>query len=225
MSSDITAFIDDGSITEREVLQQCDDALIRLNDTNDVSEIAGVLKNLDSIKLVSEKAKVHLTYGLSIWYKDRQMGDDFPSWFASKFGGAESTAKKHELIGEFLADSTAPDEVKHLGVGELIHIARADKSGYDLSDRWEDLQMAADENEVRHIISEIKGKEPRANSLKIYIYKDGSIQGWMNGERKFGGYLNFADRDNPPKEDTDNQRKMLAMMLSRIINNSRMEEK
>lgn len=221
--NDIVVFIDEGQITEHEVLQQCDNALINLHETGKFDDIFGILRNLENIKTVSEKASVKLTYGLSVWYRDNEIGDDFYTWFSEKTGRTQSTVRKHELIGEFLTESSAPEEVKHLGVGELIHIARADKSGYDLSERWEDLQMAASEGEVRGIINEIKGKEPRAGSLTIYIYNDGSIVGWLNGEYQNLGWLNVADKSN--ESLTQGQRKIIEQGTQRIMKNSGMKEK
>jgi len=42
-------------------------------------------------------------------------------------------------------------------------------------------------------VREIKGKEPRADALLIYLTTDGTLQAEQGGRIEFVGYLNVSD--------------------------------
>jgi len=216
-------FLDGTSITEFDLESTCRDIIIRLNSTDDTNEIEQAITNLNGVEVFAAKAKSKLVFAYSQWYQAHNPNGSFADWYIQKFGGKKSTVQKHQAIGELLMDNEVPEEVKLLPSKELVSVSRARQSGYNLDEHWEELQMAGSEEEVNAVIHKIKGTEPRQGSLSISVHPDGSITGWMNNVMVMGGWLNFADRDNV--DFPGEKKEVLKLMLSRIINNSRMKIK
>ena len=215
-------FLDGESITEIDLESTCVGIVTRLHETGDIQEISKAITNLNGVEKFAARAKSKLIFEWSQWYKDNNDTDDFPDWFVQKFGGEKLTVQKHQAIGELLMDDSVPDNVKALNSKELVSVSRARQSGYDLSGRWDDIALAGSEAEVNAIVHEVKGTEPRAGTLNIKVYLDGSIMGFMGDTIVNLGWLNFSDRDN--NELGEDASKLLEIGISRIINNSRMKQ-
>jgi hypothetical protein len=213
-------FLDGKSITELELDGACQTIIARLHETNDTSEVESAITNLNGVEIFAAKAKSKLVFGLSQWYKSTRNNDGFADWYIQKFGGEKLTVQKHEAIGELLMDAEVPAEVKTLPNKELISVARAHQSGYDLTEHWDEIQIAGSEQEVNAIVRKVKGKEPRSGALTIKVYKDGTIRGFMGEVVVNLGWLNYQDRDETPNEGRG---KVLKMGIARIINNTRMK--
>jgi hypothetical protein len=168
-----------------------------------------------------QRAKSKLIYAWSEWYRKTNNLTDFPKWFCQKFGGEELTVQKHQAIGELLMSDEVPDSVKQMNTKELVSVARAKQSGYDLTGSWEEIALAGSEGEVNAIVRKVKGTEPRQGTLNLSLQPDGTITAWMGDSMVSLGWLNLADRDD---EDTPaEKRKILEIGISRITNNSRMK--
>ena len=221
--SPVDVFIDGQSITESDLEVACRGIVARLWETNDTSEMEQAVTNFNGVEKFAARAKSKLIYAWSDWYKKANNLTDFPAWFCQKFGGEELTVQKHQAIGELLMSDEVPDSVKQLNTKELVSVARAKQSGYDLSEVWDELAHSGSEGEVNAVVRRVKGTPERQGTLTISVQPDGSITGWMNNIMVMGGWLNFADRDD--EEFPEEKREVLNFMLSRIIHNSRMKEK
>jgi hypothetical protein len=214
-------FMDGTSITEIDLESTCNEIIQRLNETSDTSEIEQAVTNLNGVEKFAARAKSKLIYAWSQWYKQVNKLDDFPKWFTQKFGGEELTVQKHQAIGELLMSDEVPDSVKQMNTKELVSVARAKQSGYDLSDVWDELAHSGSEGEVNAVVRRVKNKPERQGTLNLSLQPDGTITAWMGDSMVSLGWLNLADRDD---EDTPaEKRKILEIGISRITNNSRMK--
>jgi hypothetical protein len=216
-------FMDGTSITEIDLESTCNEIIQRLNETSDTSEIEQAVTNLNGVEKFAARAKSKLIYAWSQWYKQVNKLDDFPKWFTQKFGGEELTVQKHQAIGELLMSDEVPDSVKQMNTKELVSVARAKQSGYDLSDVWDELAHSGSEGEVNAVVRRVKNKPERQGTLNLSLQPDGTITAWMGDSMVSLGWLNLQDRDD---EDTPaEKRKILEIGIARITNNSRMRVK
>ena len=216
-------FMDGQSITEIDLESTCNDIIQRLNETSDTSEIEQAVTNLNCVEKFAARAKSKLIYAWSQWYKKTNNLTDFPKWFVQKFGGEELTVQKHQAIGELLMSDDVPEEVKLLNSKELVSVARAKQSGYDLTESWDEIAHAGSESEINNVIRKVKGKELRQGTLSLSLQSDGSITGWMGHTMVSLGWLNVVDRDD--ENTPEDKRKVLEIGIARICNNSRMKIK
>lgn len=216
-------FLDGQSITEIDLESTCNDIIQRLNETSDTSEIEQAVTNLNGVEKFAARAKSKLIYAWSEWFKKGNNSDIFAKWFVQKFGGEELTVQKHQAIGELLSSDEVPDSVKQLNTKELVSVARAKQSGYDLTDSWDEIALAGSEQEVNNIVRKVKGKPERQGTLSLSLQPDGSITAWMGDTMVSLGWLNIVDRDD--ENTPEDKRKILEIGISRVVNNSRMKVK
>jgi hypothetical protein len=211
------------SFTENDWDLQAQAVITELHETNDPSNIEAFITNLNAIEKISSRVKAKTIYAWSQWYKAVNKLDDFPHWFTQKFGGEELTVQKHQAIGELLMSDEVPDSVKQMNTKELVSVARAKQSGYNLDEHWEEIAHAGSEGEVNAIVRKVKNKPERQGTLNLSLQPDGTITAWMGDSMVSLGWLNVADRDD---EDTPaEKRKILEIGIARITNNSRMKVK
>jgi hypothetical protein len=217
-------FLDGTSITEIQLAEDCRNLVDELNRTGNSLPIEQAITNLNGVEQFAAKAKSKLIYEYSKWYKQQfGAGSDFAEYFTQKFGGNKLTVQKHQAKGELLMNDAVPDGVKLLNSGELVSVARAMQSGYDLSGHWDEIETAGSEEEINAIVRKVKGKPERQGTLSISVQPDGSITGWMGDVMVSLGWLNYADRDS---DDTPpDKKKVLEIGIARIIHNGRMKIK
>ena len=214
-------FLDGASITEFDLESTCQGIIHRLNETNDTTEMEQAVTNLNGVEKFAARAKSKLIFAWSEWFKKSDNSEVFVKWYTQKFGGEELTVQKHQAIGELLMSDEVPEEVKQLNTKELVSVSRAQQSGYDLTDHWEEIAHAGSEGEVNAIVRKVKGKPERQGILNIKVYSDGTIMGFMGDVIVNLGWLNYADRDI---EEDEEKKKVLQIGIARIINNSRAKE-
>lgn len=219
----VEVFLDGTSITEVDLDETCRNIVTRLIETGDTTEIEQAITNLNGVEKFAAKAKSKLIYQWAEWYKATNNLTDFPKWFCQKFGGEELTVQKHQAIGELLMSEDVPEEVKLLNSKELVSVARARQSGYDLNEHWEEIAHAGSEQEVNNIVRKVKGKPERSGTLSLSLQPDGSITAWMGNSMVALGWLNLQDRDD--ENTPEDKRKILEIGIARICNNSRMKIK
>jgi hypothetical protein len=212
-------FLDGASITELDLESTCAGIVRRLGETNDTSEIEQAVTNLNGVEKFAARAKSKLIFAWSEWFKKSDNSEVFAKWYTQKFGGEELTVQKHQAIGELLMSNEVPDSVKQLNTKELVSVARAKQSGYNLSGEWEEIAHAGSEAEVNQIVRKVKGKPERQGTLNLKIYQDGSIMAFMGDTIVNIGWLNYDDRDD--ENTPEDKKKVLEIGIARIINNSR----
>lgn len=216
-------FMDGTSITEIQLAEDCRVLVEELHATGDAQPIEQAITNLNGVELFAAKAKSKLIFEYSKWYEKEHVGNDFADYFVQKFGGKKLTVQKHQAKGELLLNDAVPDGVKQLNSGELVSVARAMQSGYDLSEHWGEIEIAGSEEEINAIVRKVKGKPERQGTLSLSLQPDGSITAWMGDVMVSAGWLNLADRDD--ENTPEDKRKVLEIGISRIVNNSRMKVK
>lgn len=99
----------------------------------------------------------------------------------------------HDSLPAFMQDKP---------IRETIPVTNALSQGYEISEEnWEKLEKASNLSEIQRIITkDVKGKEPRAGSLQIYLDSDGTYYGWKDGERHNAGWLDVDNNDSVVQE-------------------------
>lgn len=223
MASPKSIVIGDEKTTETKIVEQCDMILRELDETGNPSLAITAVRNLNGVEVVAGKAKAVLIYGLSKWKKS--LGDgDFYSWCVENFGGKPSTFQKHEIVGWFLKDAEGvPNEIKRKSLRELVHISRAVKAGYDLSEYWDELIASSSESDVRDVIRKSRGKGIRKGTLVLSLHPDGSIIARKDSTKCLVGWLNFQDLKGDKYSDAEKE--LLKSAIDSIINTIHIEVK
>jgi hypothetical protein len=217
-------FMDGKSITEIQLMEDCDAHIAEMRRTGDTTYVEQAIVNLGGVQNLAGRAKIKMIYEWSVFWMEKNPNGNFAEMYTQKHGGEPSEVQKHCVIGELLASVEVPDEVKRQPSKLLLAPARALQSGYDFTDDdWEEISLAVKESQVSAVVHRVKGTEKRAGSLDLVVEPDGSIFAWEDGVRVFVGSLNFADRDDPEFDETG--KKILTKATSRIINNSGMRTK
>ena len=216
-------FVDGTSITELDLEETCKGIVTRLIETNDTTEIERAVTNFNGVEKLVARAKSKLIFQWSQWFHVTNPNGSFAEWYTQKFGGEQLTVQKHQAIGELLLSDEVPDNVKQLNTKELVSVARAKQSGYDLDEHWEEIAHAGSEAEVNQIVRKVKGSLPRSGTLDIVVEPDGTVNVWKNGRVRMLLWFNVADRDDPNMEEEI--REMLKQGIARTINNTRMRIK
>lgn len=219
----INVFIDGESVTEMNLDADRNLLVLEMHESGSSQKVEDAITNLSGIQSYAGRIKSKLIHDFSLFWVGNNPDGDFAEFFTQKNGGKVGSVHKHILIGEFLLDDEVPAKVKKLSNAALLSVARAKKSGYDLSDSWDKISMAGDEGEVNDIIHAIKGTEKREGSLDLILHADGSIAAWEGGIWVNAGWLNFADRED--KNTPEDKKKILVKAISRIEKNSGMRIK
>jgi hypothetical protein len=139
--------------------------------------------------------------------------DNFEDVAYEAIGLSKVTISRYIRIWEmFYSKDVPPQIVENLQqrpIKDLSAIATT-WAGYPIpDDKWEELAHAEDNSTVLEILREIKGEEPRKNSIILRLERNGTIRAWNRDQGHFVGYLNLDDgKDN----------EIVGKAIERIIN-------
>ena len=123
------------------------------------------------------------TYLLEQNWDNFDLSADFWTWVTQATGKHTHTFERYWRVGQLLYEKPERQEVlAEKGLGEIIPIASAHDQGYEFSESdWENIELASNEAEVRAIIRDVKGVEPREGALTLSIDSQGTIWAKKNG--------------------------------------------
>jgi hypothetical protein len=79
---------------------------------------------------------------------------------------------------------------------DLVALGSAISQGYIVDDELDKLVSCSNSTAFAKVLREdVKGAEPRSNSLTIYLEQSGDLVAWQNGVRVSLGYLNIQECD------------------------------
>lgn len=135
-----------------------------------------------------------LLYMLKRDWDKFEINDVFEDVMMVELGISRITIQRYIGVWDVLTHSSLSEKV-HLQLQakpmkSLIPISKAIEQGYVLEeDVWEELANAPDDASVRNILREVKGQEPRKNSLTIYLERNGDLKAYMGKQSEFIGWV------------------------------------
>lgn len=168
-------------------------------EKKDISIIMGVL---DSMVKASKMSGLGLACGLYYINKNWEtfgIDDDFVDYVYVVLGLHRHTTDRYIDVWSMYDNKEIPEEIAprimQQNIKSQIPIAKAIAQGNEFDEeQWEELAEASSESEVRFIIREAKGKEPRKGSLQLFLDRDGSLKVISDGQIFEAGYLDiFSD--------------------------------
>lgn len=127
----------------------------------------------------------------------------------------ERLIRTHEMLQSGDIPEQLQESFEQRGVKDLIVVSAAWQSGYldsGTEEEWEKLADAGDDYELREVVRDLKGIEPRKHTMAIWMTRTGDLYCKVgSGENKHFGYLNLDLQDDPEIEKA----------IHRIINNAR----
>lgn len=206
MSNDTQlAFVDNKSITERDVMSSIDTVLEMLWQTGNLDNVVKASNSLGRIEEVSGKAKAKLWHGWNRWWvetgQEEKRQDTFEDMMETKTGNKGITVKRYINVWKYIDENVIPKEVQILPMRDLIPIASALAQGFDFEkDQWKKLARASNSSEVRWIIREAKGQQPRKSGLQITLGRDGSLYAWKDNQKFYVGVLEVKSENEVVKK-------------------------
>lgn len=193
----LVTFDDGHSLTKRDFMSNIDNELIRLNDTGDINHAVRLIDGLDGLDSVAGHAKARFLWGFNEWWKQNRSDESFPDFIGSTSKKtSRTTVKRYVRTWAYVEDNTFPKEVAERPMRELVPIAMTLAQGYDISARqWRKIELCSNDSELRDVLRDIQGKEPRKSATILRLERDGTINLWKGDVKKFVGYLNLREAE------------------------------
>ena len=185
---------------QKEILNKVDDVMEKAVREND-PEIAGeYMRALLGVSQISGLSFAKFLYTMKFQWSNFNRRDSFHDWAIDGFGKVKKTVNDNIRVWEFLVSGDVPkeycDKFKNMPIRCLIPIANLWAQKYEVeSHQWAKLSNAPDPSTVNKIIREIKGVEPKKDSLQMeYHSEEKELVMWKNGKPHYV-YLQFDEND------------------------------
>lgn len=202
----------------KDILSRVDEVIEHAVETKDIRIIETAIEGLLSISQISGIALAKTLYVVKFQWDKFNQREDYLDWAVDKFGKKEVTVKRYYRVWEMLVSGDVPREyakkLETMPIRCLIPIATLWSQKFEISpQQWNKLANAPDPSTVNKIIREIKGVEPKENSLQIeWDVEAKSVTGWKNGKPHVI-YLQYDEDDE-----------VVTAMLSRLLSDRTMEK-
>lgn len=155
---------------------------------------ASLLSGLALAKLAYLLKKEWDKFGLNVSFDERA----YQEWNINR-----TTLERYIRIWEMRDSGEVPPEIQEQiaerPLADQQAIATTWASGFEIKpEQWEKLATASDNNEVLSVLRDVKGEEPRSNSVSLVMDMDGSIWAWNQNHRYFVGSLEISQRRDDP---------------------------
>lgn len=191
------------------VLDRIDEIIQKSIEQHNAFIALNVIKQLYGIGKTSGLGLAKALYLTNKHWGSYNVGDEFTSTVLSYTGLHSNTIDRYIGIWAMFVEGKIPEElapeIRQRNMMELFPIAKAVEQGYEFTtNEWQKLADASDYSEIKHIVQqEIKGVEPRKNSIQLYLDNKGTLWAFQQGERYFIGALEISDdRDTVQKAIT-----------------------
>jgi hypothetical protein len=160
---------------------------------NKVKEIIG---NFRTSGLILSK----LLYMLHRDWDEYEVGDNFEDVVTAEIGISKITISRYLSVWTIFEHVSLTDnltaQLQAKPMKSLIPIGTAIDQGYDIDeDTWQELAEAPDDATVRRLLRDVKGQEPRKNSLVIALERNGDLTAYRDGKQAFIGWLDVKKDD------------------------------
>jgi hypothetical protein len=190
---------------DSEILAKIEEVIMESIAEHNFAKASHVCNQLRMVMTLGGKALAKTLYLIKSNWSAYNIHDDPDDTIASTTGLHKSTIQRYTAVWGMKEDNLIPeeyvDEIMSKNIKSLIPIAQALDAGYDINDdEWKDLANTNDFSSINEKLRKIKGKEPRSNSLSIYMDRDGGLKAFKIGTQKYIGWLNVDDEDEIVKQ-------------------------
>lgn len=207
-----TFFIDGKSKHLDDYLDGVNEVLTLIEQTGDFEIGANTLRSMSNVGHAIGISKAKLLHGMKeLWEQSGRGYDDFCQYVID-FGHLSSAV----IVGRYIdawdavihSPATVMDRLILQPMKNLNALGAAIAQGFQPDEEdWEQLADVHDNNQFLKIIREdVKGKPARKNSLTIYLEENGDLVAWKEDKRYPLGYLNVQDADDVDAIDKAIQR-------------------
>ena len=190
-------YIDGKSHSVQDYLSGVDMVLHEIESTGDFEIGANTVRSMSSVGHAIGISKAKLLHGMWTIWQERMKADSEDAFFnyVSEFCGMTNRVVVQRYIQAWEAVLIAPptlyEDMLAQPMKNLNALGSAIAQGFEITDdTWENVATTTNNNEFLKIIrSDVKGKEPRKNSITIYLEKDGSLVAWQDGNTSLIGVL------------------------------------
>lgn len=191
-------------VSADDILQEVDRIIDRAVETGDPAPALAAGLTLIKASSLAGLGLVKLIYKLKLNWQYFDMSDGFEDYIQQVWGLAAVTTSRYVRIWEMFDGGEVPprlvDDLQQRPLKDLVAISTAVASGYNINeDEWEELATAPDNSTVLAKIRDIKGVEPKGNSIILRLERDGTIRGYKRGEAFFVGYLAVEEMQDKPE--------------------------
>lgn len=152
----------------------------------------------------------------TIWKNWKEFGieEDFFDNSALRSGIHRHTVERYVRIYDMIINSVPNelvDRVQKFNIRDLSPVANAINQGYEIEDKtWDKIANSLDTREIAKIVREdVKGVEPRSNTISLWMDRDGSLWAFNNDQRYFVGSLELSSDDE-----------IIQKAINRIVSNT-----
>lgn len=185
---------------QKQIFDKVDEILVEAVETQNPDKAFSAMNALLGISQISGLAFSKFIYVMAHNWKKFNQRDDFLSRMEDKLGKTKKTVNDHITIWSFLVEGEIPKEYlerfKTMPIRCLIPIANLWKQEFDVEDSdWARLSNAPDPTTINKIIREIKGVEPKKDSLQIeWEESEKHLIMWKSGKPHYV-YLTYDEKD------------------------------
>jgi hypothetical protein len=189
----------DGS--EEEILKRVEELITQAIINKDVIAALNVPKQIIMVQKVAGLGLAKSIYMIKQNWEVFELDESFDEYAMDWFGTHKATIVRYERVWRTLHSEQAEDipekfkeKLQSLNLSSQVVVANIIEQGYELEeDEWKELSEQPDYHSINRTAREIKGKEPRAQSLQIWIEEDGTIKCSKGGATYYVGWLDAAN--------------------------------
>lgn len=202
----------------KDLLSRIDEVVERAVANQDLGIIDTAIDGLLSISQMSGIGLAKFLYVTKFQWDNFNRRDTWLDWAIERTGKVKVTVTRYFRVWEMLVSGDVPREyakkLETMPIRCLIPIATLWSQKFEItSQQWNKLANAPDPSTVNKIIREIKGVEPKENSLQIeWDVEAKSVTGWKNGKPHVI-YLQYDENDE-----------VVTAMLSRLLSDKTLEK-
>jgi hypothetical protein len=208
----------DGS--EEEILTRVEELINKAIEERDVISALNVPRQIIMVQKVAGLGLAKSIYMIKQNWEVFELDESFDEYAMDWFGAHKATITRYERVWRNLHSETsntipedAKDKLRSMNLSSQIVVANIIDQGYDLEeDEWKELSEQPDYHSVSRIAREIKGKEPRSQSLQIWIEEDGTIKCSKGGGIYYVGWLDAMNDNGIVKQAIERIKKHTGVM-------------
>jgi len=190
-TSDDTFFVNGENTTIVQALVDVDEILKKIDEgEEDYSFGADALRSMYAAGRAVAYATVKLCHGMFYMWRDSGRDtEQFWAWMQDVTPLKRITVERY--IDAWDAYLQIDDErLLTRPIKDMVALGSAISQGFEVEgDSLEKLMSSSNNAEFLNTIREIKGAEPRKNSITLYLETDGTINAWTKDGVVYVGYL------------------------------------
>jgi len=208
----------DGS--EDEILNRIENLIIQAINNKDVIAALNVPKQIIMVQKVAGLGLAKSIYMIKKNWEAFELDETFDEYAMDWFGTHKATIVRYERVWRTLHSeetNTIPEPAKEklqqMNLSSQVVVANIIDQGYEVEeDEWKELAEQPDYHSVNRVAREIKGKEPRSQSLQIWIEEDGTIRCSKGGAIYYVGWLDAANDNEVVQQAIERIKKHTGVM-------------